>query len=117
MKNSEMKTIIRHIDRLTRNLNVKGRRRDASRFNSEPDKDLAITMSALRHQCDSMSQLLSGYDKMFSKSGSLQKEINNENFELAQKYFESFERELNEAKKINARIRNLIKIAIKAQRS
>ena len=29
MKNSEMKTIIRHIDRLTRNLNVKGRRRDA----------------------------------------------------------------------------------------
>lgn len=30
MKNSEMKTIIRHIDRLTRNLNVKGRRRDAA---------------------------------------------------------------------------------------
>lgn len=29
MKKSEMKTIIRHIDRLTRNLNVKGRRRDA----------------------------------------------------------------------------------------
>ena len=29
MKNSEMKTIIRHIDRLTRNLNAKGRRRDA----------------------------------------------------------------------------------------
>lgn len=29
MKNSEMKTIIRHIDRLTRKLNVKGRRRDA----------------------------------------------------------------------------------------
>lgn len=29
MKNSEMKTIIRHIDRLTHKLNVKGRRRDA----------------------------------------------------------------------------------------
>ena len=29
MKNSEMKTIIRHIDRLTRNLNARGRRRDA----------------------------------------------------------------------------------------
>lgn len=29
MKNSEMKTIIRHIDRLTRNLNAKRRRRDA----------------------------------------------------------------------------------------
>ena len=29
MKNSEMKTIIRHIDRLTRKLNVKARRRDA----------------------------------------------------------------------------------------
>lgn len=29
MKNSEMKTIIRHIDRLTRNLNARGRRRYA----------------------------------------------------------------------------------------
>lgn len=29
MKNSEMKTIIRHIDRLTRNLNARGRRRHA----------------------------------------------------------------------------------------
>lgn len=29
MKNSEMKTIIRHIDRLTRNLNTRGRRRYA----------------------------------------------------------------------------------------
>ena len=29
MKNSEMKTIIRHIDRLTRKLDVKARRRDA----------------------------------------------------------------------------------------
>ena len=28
MKNSEMKMIIRHIDRLTRNLNARGRRRD-----------------------------------------------------------------------------------------
>lgn len=29
MKKSEIKTIVRHIDRLTRTLNVKGRRRDA----------------------------------------------------------------------------------------
>lgn len=116
MKRSEMKTIIRHIDRLTRNLNVKARRRDAFRFNSEPVKDLSLTKSALKHECNSMSQMLSGYDKMFSNSGSLQKEINNENFELAQKYIESFGREIKEFNKVNMRILKLIKEAIKIQR-
>ena len=115
MKNSEMKTIIRHIDRLTRNLNVKARRRDAFRF-SMNDKDLSLTKNALKHECNSMSQMLSGYDKMFSNSGSLQKEINNENFELAQKYIESFGREIKEFNKVNLRILNLIKEAIKIQR-
>ena len=115
MKNSEMKTIIRHIDRLTRKLNVKARRRDAFSFSMD-DKDLSLEKSALKHECNSMSQMLSGYDKMFSNSGSLQKEINNENFELAQKYIESFGREIKEFNKVNLRILKLIKEAIKIQR-
>ena len=114
MKNSEMKTIIRHIDRLTRKLNVKARRRDA--ISMEPVKDLSLKKSALKHECNSMSQMLSGYDKMFSNSGSLQKEINNENFELAQKYIESFGRQIKEFNKVNVRILKLIKEAIKIQR-
>lgn len=112
MKNSEMKTIIRHIDRLTRNLNVKGRRRDAF---SMDDKDLSLTKSALKHQCDVMSQMLEGCDKEFSKSGYVQKKINSEDFESAKKYTESFAREIKRFDKVAVSILSLINQAIKQQ--
>lgn len=112
MKNSEMKTIIRHIDRLTRNLNVKARRRDAF---SMDDKDLSLTKSALKHQCDVMSQMLEGCDKEFSKSGYVQKKINSEDFESAKKYTESFAREIKRFDKVAVSILRLINEAIKQQ--
>lgn len=115
MKNSEMKTIIRHIDRLTRNLNIKARRRDAFSF-STADKDLSLTKNALKHQCDVMSQMLEGCDKEFSKSGFVQKKINSEDFESAKKYTESFAREIQRFNKVAVSILNLIDEAIKLQR-
>lgn len=115
MKNSEMKTIIRHIDRLTRSLNVKARRRDAFSF-SMNDKDLSLKKNALKHQCDVMSQMLEGCDKEFSKSGYVQKKINSEDFESAKKYTESFAREIKRFDKVAVSILTLINEAIKIQR-
>lgn len=114
MKNSEMKTIIRHIDRLTRKLNVKARRRDA--ISMKPVKDLSLKKSALKHQCDVMSQMLEGCDKEFSKSGYVQKKINSEDFESAKKYTESFAREIKRFDKVAVSILTLINEAIKIQR-
>ena len=115
MKNSEMKTIIRHIDRLTRNLNVKARRRDAFSF-SMNDKDLSLTKSSLKHQCNVLSEMLSGCDKEFSNSGFVQKKINSEDFESAKKYTQSFAREIQRFNKVAVSILDLIDQAIKQQR-
>lgn len=49
MKNSELKTIIRHIDRLTRNLNARGRRRYADAPDEQQRRNIESAASAVKN--------------------------------------------------------------------
>ena len=49
MKNSEIKTIIRHIDRLTRNLNARGRRRYADAQDEQQRRNIESAASAVKN--------------------------------------------------------------------
>ena len=49
MKNSEMKTIIRHIDRLTRNLNARGRRRYADAPDEQQRRNIESAAQAVKN--------------------------------------------------------------------
>ena len=87
MKNSEMKTIIRHIDRLTRNLNVKGRRRDAD--NDWSRKQIESARETIKARCRLNAKYLRELVEDCMSGGIFEIEANKEDFTSVKKLCQS----------------------------
>lgn len=114
MKNSEMKTIIRHIDRLTRKLNVRGRRRDAS--NDGAREQIDNIKATINGRCTLIAKQLRELRQDFI-SGGIYEEIKKEDFENIKKIAQSAISIINS--QTIARFKEVIKLseeAIKAQK-
>lgn len=113
MKNSEMKTIIRHIDRLTRNLNARGRRRDANTMTNE---HFAAIKTLLRPSFDVVLKSAKQLEKEFSSDSSLQRDIKTRDFQLVKKRIEALNRHANAISYCMEKILKTVNDAIKIQR-
>lgn len=78
MKNSEMKTIIRHIDRLTRNLNARGRRRDAA--NDSSREQINNVKASIKVLCGLNAKYLRELEQDCLSGGNFRIEVNKEKF-------------------------------------
>ena len=110
MKNSEMKTIIRHIDRLTRNLNARGRRRYADNA-LELDK----ARSNVRHENALIDRIGSSIVFNSQMNDRLAQKMGKRSFELIKDNAEGLLKK--ECKEVVTRLKTLIKycdIAINA---
>ena len=115
MKNSEMKTIIRHIDRLARNLNVKGRRRDA--VDDRAREQIDNIKATIKSRCVFIAKQLRELDQELISGGIYETEIKKEDFENIKKIAQSMINIINSL--IIARLKEVIKLseeAIKAQK-
>lgn len=113
MKNSEMKTIIRHIDRLTRKLNVKGRRIDA---NTMSDEDFKWTMSRLEPDFSGVLFNAKTIQKAFSSGSSMQRDIENQDFQSVKKRIEALNKYADGISYLMEKILKTVNNAIKIQR-
>ena len=108
MKNSEMKTIIRHIDRLTRNLNARGRRRYA-------DNALDKARGDVRHENALIDRIGSSIVFNSQMNDRLAQKMGKRSFELIKDNAEGLLKK--ECKEVVTRLKALIKycdIAINA---
>lgn len=114
MKNREMKTIIRHIDRLTRNLNARGRRRDAS--NDLSREQIDNIKATIKSRCALIEKQLIEIRRDFILGGIFE-DIEKEDFENIKKIAQSSTSIINS--QTIARFKEVIKLseeAIKAQK-
>lgn len=114
MKNSELKTIIRHIDRLTRNLNARGRRRDAADDNQQRET-VEFSKGTIKAYSKKMAGKLSVLASVFKDD--FPKFADQGDFESVKRYAKSISE--RDCKQLTSLMNNFISLsdkAIKAQR-
>lgn len=114
MKNSELKTIIRHIDRLTRNLNARGRRRDAADDNQQRET-VEFSKGTIKAYSKKMAGKLSVLASVFKDD--FTKFADQGDFESVKRYAKSISE--RDCKQLTSLMNNFISLsdkAIKAQR-
>ena len=115
MKKSEMKTIIRHIDRLTRKLNVKGRRRDAD--NDWSREQIERARETIKARCALNAKYLRELVEDCMSGGIFEIEANKEDFTSVKKLCQSVIK--THIPMIVERFKNIMKecdLGIKAQK-
>lgn len=114
MKKSEMKTIIRHIDRLTRKLNARGRRRDAADENQQRET-VEFSKGTINAYSKKMAGKLSILASVFRDD--FPKFADQEDFDRVKRYAKSIsERDCKQLASLMDNFINLSDKAIKAQR-